>query len=76
MTREAVNMAFDIAKLPTEAQDKFFQNLEATALFSAEELTATKVCVAYMRLLLYPELNATIKREMAYALYNEWRIEK
>lgn len=79
MKREEVSatlLSYDLAKLPGEDFQSFIDSLGGTEMFSEREIESIMVCVAYFRLLMYPDLAAAMKRAMAGYFYEQMQTKR
>lgn len=67
-----MEIAYTVARMTGETQDKFFKTLEATGQLNAEELASIKVMVGFLSMEMNPEKKQAIMASMAEQLYNEF----
>lgn len=70
--KESLQMAMAIADMNSEDQRTFFGALEATGLFTAEEIESIQITVGYLRLQKNPKMAQVLKREMAEVMYQQF----
>ena len=67
-----MEIAYTVARMSGETQDRFFKTLEATGQLSAEELDSIKFIVGFLSMEINPEKKQAIMASMAEQLYNEF----
>ena len=72
MKKESMEIAMAVARMNQEEESAFYASIEATDLFSEEEIKSIQIVVAYIRLQMFPEMAKAMKAEMAKAMYAEF----